>query len=186
MFYGKSDSDVPNQAFFQIPYLLQIANTFNDYMAYFPLDLKTTFTFLDLLDRCFYTLITGTALPENSPLPPHMAVKQLNQTEKVRLKSIIERTRLHCVKNMEDGPTHAQYSEAEVGNMTPAPEHDLEHENPEGETPAEPNNGTGSVNANYNLNEDDEDDDESHEWVLAVTRVYNRSLVELSEQLSAL
>jgi hypothetical protein len=75
----------------QIQYLLQIANTFNEFLwGYYVQgsEWKDVLALVDKLDRCFYSMITE---------------GKVDMTEKVRLKSMIERTRLHLVKLPEFG-----------------------------------------------------------------------------------
>lgn len=75
-----------------------MANSFNDYLASFSPQLRTTLRLLDAFDRCFYTLITGSSVHRLITPSSALSVSSMNMTEKVRLKSVIERTRLHIVK----------------------------------------------------------------------------------------
>lgn len=165
----------------QVQYLLQIANTFNDYLASFQLNLKSTFTFLDVLDRCFYALITGNSANSNStPISTPMASRHFSTTEKVRLNSIIQRTRLHIIKIIEEGPSNVQGDE--MNDMITAAEPSTESvtdKTSRGTTPTTNIMDMGIPNDIYEYEEDDDD----IEWEMAVARVYELSLSEVGEQL---
>lgn len=168
----------------QVQYLLQIANDFNDYLASFQLNLEVTFTFLDVLDRCFYALITGNpANPNSTPISAPMTSRYLSTTEKVRLNSIIQRTRLHMVKIIEDGPSNIQGNEME--DMTMSVEEStgfVRDGTSSGTTPATDISDVprGRDKA---MDQDEDEDDDDIEWEMAVARVYELSLTEVGEQL---
>ncbi|KAH0606713.1 uncharacterized protein H6S33_003547 [Morchella sextelata] len=149
----------------QIHYMLQMANSFNDYLASFPPHLKVTLRLLDTFDRCFYTLITETSADPSTPLPPAFSAYQMNMTEKVRLKSMIERTRLHVVKLLESGRGAPDPLTENAGNFGERNEQiDIDTEN---ETEVD---GCGSY-------ADDE------ELEIEVSKVYDRCMVQLGEGL---
>lgn len=145
--------------------MLQMANSFNDYLASFPPDLKVTLRLLDTFDRCFYTLITGTSADPSTPLPPAFSISQMNMTEKVRLKSMIERTRLHVVKLLESGggaPDPLTENAKFFGERNEQTDIDTENETED--------DGRGSY-------ADDE------ELEIEVSKVYERCMVQLGEGL---
>ena len=163
----------------QIQYLLQIANNFNDYLSSFALDLKVTFTFLDVLDRCFYALITGnSANPDSTPISMPIASTTFSTTEKVRLNSIIQRTRLHLVRIIDEGPSNLPESENPEEHL-PADVDSAPESASGGETPS-----TDITDANMGDNEEDEEEEEEEvEWEMALARIYELSLNEVGEQL---
>jgi Subunit 11 of the general transcription factor TFIIH len=116
---------------------------------------------LDKLDRCFYTLITGLAVDSSTPLSPAFEVYKMNTTEKVRLKSVIERTRLHVI------------TLAEGGNTEPDPP-----------TESVPDIGERDTHVDA-MDEDpmEEGEDEDEDLEIMVAKVYDRSLVEVGESL---
>ncbi|KAG0138053.1 hypothetical protein HOY82DRAFT_546243 [Tuber indicum] len=144
----------------QIQYLLQIANSFNDYISSFPPRFESTLGLLDKLDRCFHSLITGSSA--NSYVPSlALSGSRMNMTERVRLKSIIERTRLHVVGLAE--------------GMMEVPDPPAGEDVP-GVGDQEP--GNSPVDA---LGGDSEEGGEALE--IELSRVYERSLVEIGESL---
>ena len=146
----------------QTHYLLQIANSFNDYISSFPPQLKPTLQLIDKLDRCFYSLATGSAVDTSTPLPSSLAAYRMNMTERVRVRSVIERTRLHVIKLAEgegaapDPPTE---SAPDIGDR--------------GDEEGIAGGASGD--------EDEEDENEALE--IELSRVYDRSLTEIGESL---
>ncbi|PWW75607.1 hypothetical protein C7212DRAFT_297530 [Tuber magnatum] len=145
----------------QTQYLLQIANSFNDYISSFPPRLRSTLRLLDKLDRCFHSLITGSSADSYAPLSPALSGYRMNMTERVRLKSVIERTRLHVVGLAE--------------GMMEAPDPPAEEDVPDvgGRGPED-----SPVDA---LDENSGGEDEALE--IELSKVYERSLVEIGESL---
>ncbi|RPA97534.1 hypothetical protein L873DRAFT_1809582 [Choiromyces venosus 120613-1] len=144
----------------QTPYLLQIANSFNDYISSFSPRFKSTLRLLDKLDRCFHSLITGSSTDSYAPLSPALSGHKMNMTERVRLKSVIERTRLHVVglaEGIMQAPDPPTEDVPDVG--------DRESKN-------------AQVDA---VDEDPEEEDEALE--IELSRVYERSLAEIGETL---
>ncbi|KAF8427539.1 hypothetical protein EV426DRAFT_590529 [Tirmania nivea] len=164
----------------QIQYLLQIANNFNDYLASFQLNLKVTFRFLDVLDRCFYALITGnSANPDTTPISAPMASPHFSMTAKVRLNSIIQRTRLHIIKIVEEGPRNIQGDEiADMPVPAESSTGSVTDETFRGATPA-----TDMDMAMGNNSYEDEEGGGDIEWEMATARIYELSLTEVGEQL---
>ena len=83
----------------QTPYLLTIAlMTCND-MISFPFDPRSTFHLLHKLDLAFYSLLQG-ANPETGETLPGFGGGRggLSVTEKVRIKGLVERTRVAVVE----------------------------------------------------------------------------------------
>lgn len=150
----------------QWPYLLQIADNFNDHLASFTRQLIPTFWLLDKLDCCFYTLVTGQPVEENMILSMASQVGRLNITERVRLRSVVERTRLHMVK-LED-----------VSEIVLRPE--LAAESIGGDA--------RQVQVEMELQEDSLDipDDDREATKIEVARIYERTLVAIDERQTAL
>lgn len=173
----------------QIQYLLQIANSFNDYLASFPLNLKATFTFIDVLDRCFHSLITGhSADPYSTPISAAMT-SHISTTEKVRLNSIIQRTRLHVVKIIEEGPSNIPGRETEEAIPDTLSTESVTDGTSRSTTPATDITDI-SVGSNDNQGAEGQDEDENEdgdldeeEWEMAIARLYELSLYEVGEQL---
>ncbi|KAA8894407.1 hypothetical protein FN846DRAFT_974203 [Sphaerosporella brunnea] len=148
----------------QVQYLLQIANSFNEYLAGYQINNEQewydVFALLDKLDRCFYELITTRTTDR--------AV--MNMTEKVRLKSVVERTRIHVVKLSECG----------------------DRETPDPQTPRAKDVGVkGEVGPPTSTDADEMDvdqdgeykDDDDLTWEIDVASVYERTLQEIGDEL---
>lgn len=172
----------------QIAYLLQIANNFNEYLASFTPHFPSIFSFLDTLDRSFYSLITGQpSSPVGSPISEPMSKHRLSTTEKVRLKSIIERTRLHVVKIMEEGPSNMEdmdiptESDPHIHNpLSPSSERDTVQDATRDGLLEGENRGRDSGD---NGEEDEEDEDEDVDIEMLVAKIYERCLFEVGESL---
>ncbi|KAG0638571.1 hypothetical protein HOY80DRAFT_1047252 [Tuber brumale] len=144
----------------QTQYLLQIANSFNDYISSFPPRFESALGLLDKLDRCFHSLITGPSAGSYAPLSPALSGSRMSMTERVRLKSVIERTRLHVVglaEGMEAPDPPTEEDVPDVGDRKP---------------------GHSLIDA---LDGGSEEGGEALE--LELSRVYERSLVEIGESL---
>ncbi|KAK9347204.1 hypothetical protein V1522DRAFT_435131 [Lipomyces starkeyi] len=88
IWYSVSTTSTP---FIQSQYLLRIADDLNDSIPSLPIALPDkVFSFLRKLDKIFYKLIVG-------DIPSH---KRMSNTEKARLESIVERTRVDIVTVM--------------------------------------------------------------------------------------
>ncbi|KAJ2898325.1 meiotic recombination dmc1 [Zalerion maritima] len=95
----------------EVPYMLSVADEFIKYAKDFPPSPGPTFQHLHKLDFCFASMLAGKNLNTNVPLP---AKDFLTATDMVRLKGIVERTRLEVVplfgyldmdENDDDGTT---------------------------------------------------------------------------------
>ncbi|KAJ8100975.1 hypothetical protein POJ06DRAFT_85479 [Lipomyces tetrasporus] len=88
IWYSVSSTSTP---FIQSQYLLRIADDLNDSLPSLPINSpEKVFLFLRKLDKIFHKLIVG-------DVPSH---KRMNNTEKMRLESIVERTRVDIVAVM--------------------------------------------------------------------------------------
>lgn len=87
-------ADNVNTAAIEVPYMLRIADEFLRYAQEFPSSPGPTFQLLHKLDFCFASMVAGKNLDTSAWLP---AQPFLGMTEMVRLKGIVERTRLEIV-----------------------------------------------------------------------------------------
>ena len=89
----------------QIPYLLSIALLVVSYLPSFPPAPRTMFSLLTKLDTAFVSLLTGQDVETGEPLPGMIGgmKRGLSGTEKVRLKSLVEKTRVVVVEVMNTG-----------------------------------------------------------------------------------
>jgi len=83
----------------QTPYLLTIALTACNDLVSFPFDPRPTFRLLHKLDLAFYSLLQGTNAETAETLPGFEGGRgNLSTTEKVRMRGLVERTRVAVVE----------------------------------------------------------------------------------------
>ncbi|KAK4173665.1 hypothetical protein QBC36DRAFT_53347 [Triangularia setosa] len=105
-------SGTPN---LQIPYLLNIASDFNDWLqtpTSFSVSHKTSptaiFTTLSKLDHCFASLLSGRDFVTSEPLPGFSIASSptggsgMSRTDMVRLKSTVQQTRVVVVEVLDN------------------------------------------------------------------------------------
>lgn len=165
----------------QTQYLLQVASSLNEYLPGYTLgteDWRSVFVLLDKLDRCFHALVTA------------QVGGGLNMTEKVRLRSLVEATRLHVVKLLESGGSEALGAPTECGSrLEPRAEDWME---------GPPTPDTMTAAETDSDSEDDMDTDEESpeakeslqdeddlEWEIEVSRIYARTLQEIGDDLAS-
>ncbi|KAF2273455.1 uncharacterized protein EI97DRAFT_383565 [Westerdykella ornata] len=148
----------------QVPYLLNIARSLTEYLPLFPASPKATFRLLDKLDLAFSSLLQGKDADKGEPLPGFENGRTVSITDKVRLKGIVDRTRLVVVRTLGDELVDEE-GEALVR-----------------EDEAMPNDDTVKFEGFENNDSDDEEDDE--DWKEAqIGRVYERTIGELGDVL---
>lgn len=157
----------------QIPYLLNIANEFTEWVVKFPPQPEPLFTVLNKLDYCFASLLAGQDIDSKETLPgfENGIRGVVTKTDMVRCKSIVEQTRVVIVEVMSKQPDEND------GNDESETEDETEKEVTEAETDTEGNysaaESTGFVDPNW-----EDPDDELH---MDVARVYEKTLVQLGE-----
>lgn len=103
-----------------MPYLLSLALLVVSYIPSFPAAPRTMFRVLGKLDYAFASLIQGRDLDSGELLPGCERGSGVSGTAKVRIKSIVERTRVVVVEAMSTGdfeqeePEEDEESEAEM------------------------------------------------------------------------
>lgn len=95
----------------QIPYLLTLALLAVNYIPGFSAAPRTMFRLLDKLDSAFASLIQGKDIETGEPLPGMNGRKGMTGTEKVRIKSLVERTRVTVVELMNKGDYEEEMDE---------------------------------------------------------------------------
>jgi len=110
------------------------------------------FRLLGKLDRAFASLLQGRDVETGEPLPGSERGAVVSSTQKVRMKSIVERTRL-CVIEVMDNKDFDYTTEDE----------------PE----------TGDEDGIDDL--DDDDIDGGAGWEMEIAKVYDRTIVELGD-----
>ncbi|KAI9664113.1 MAG: hypothetical protein M1821_007604 [Bathelium mastoideum] len=139
----------------QITFLLNVAFLVQTYIPNLPRAPKVMFRLLDKLDIAFASLLQGCDLESGETLPGFETGRGVTGTEKVRIKSIADNSRVAVVHVMNQ-ETPSLDSETEEAYDT----------------------------ASY-TDEDPMDDDPSGEsdFAMNIARVYDRTIVELGDQL---
>lgn len=103
----------------QVPYLLNIALAFNNYLPSFPPVPRPTFALLRKLDHCFASLLIGYDVKTKEPLPgftstvDNTAKSRFSRTDMVRCKSLADETRMLVAVVMSGEVDVVDYAEDE-------------------------------------------------------------------------
>ncbi|KAL8671606.1 MAG: hypothetical protein Q9168_003896 [Polycauliona sp. 1 TL-2023] len=145
----------------QITFLLTIALTVMTSLPCFPFMPRPTFQLLQKMDLMFASLLKGVSAETGEPLPgSETGRSKLSTTEKVRMRGIVERTRIAVVEIAGKDGSLADVATAAQSRMT-----DTEDD--------------------FNMTTEDDDvdalEDESspRRWEMDIARVYERTIVEL-------
>jgi len=138
----------------QTPYLLTLALLVVSYFPSFPAAPRTMFRLLDKLDTAFASLLTGKDLETGDALPGFANRRGLSGTEKVRIKSLVERTRVAVVEVMKKG--------------------EYEEDNAEDDATEDEDDSNDMADIDY---------DASTDYAMEVAKVYDKTLVELGDTL---
>src|ERR1700761_184162 len=90
----------------QVPYLLTLASLVTQYLPSFPAAPRATFKLLSKLDLAFASLLQGRHVETGEALPGFERGKVVSGTEKVRMKSLVDQTRMtviHVIGNVGGG-----------------------------------------------------------------------------------
>ncbi|GAB7364736.1 hypothetical protein MBLNU230_g5535t1 [Neophaeotheca triangularis] len=146
----------------QIPYLITLALLLADIVRAMPPTPRAMFKTLDQLDRVFASLLTARDVQTGIPLPGFDRGRGVSGTEKVRIRSLVERTRVSVAEVVGGGGEEAEEEEAGVGDET-----------------------DGELVLEGDRLEEDDGVEEQESWDVAVSRVYDRTVVELGGSLEA-
>ncbi|KAK7718842.1 hypothetical protein SLS57_005952 [Botryosphaeria dothidea] len=144
-----------------IAYLLTLADLVNEYMKGFPVSPAPLFRTLEKLDHAFASLLQGRDVETGEELPGFEGGRKVNATEKVRINSMVHYARSAVVEVM----------------LRHDPEMDDEEEEEEtaGESGAEVDMEEAE---DYGIN------DVEGTWDMKTAKVYDRTLVELGDELT--
>ncbi|KZL83026.1 meiotic recombination protein dmc1 [Colletotrichum incanum] len=147
----------------QIPFLLNIASDFTQWIDAFPPSPKATFSVLKKLDHCFASLLTGRDIETNDTLPGFENGMRagMSTTDMVRCRSSVEQTRLVIVEVISKEPDEGD-----------------EMEEDESETDATRGNDTENDDAIGSVWDGDDDG-----FYMDAARVYEHTIVQLGEKL---
>ncbi|KAF4556077.1 Hypothetical protein D9617_1g079520 [Elsinoe fawcettii] len=141
----------------QIPYLISIALLVNTMIPAFPASPKQLFRVLSKLDHAFASLLQARDVDSGEPLPGFSTGRKVSTTEKVRIKSLIERTRISVTNAVATGDFEDEEEEDDT-------EEDLEGD---------------LILDDIDVPNAAENDD----WNMDVARVYDKTLVEIGDTL---
>ncbi|KAF2180396.1 hypothetical protein K469DRAFT_714775 [Zopfia rhizophila CBS 207.26] len=142
----------------QVAYLLSIALLITDFLPELPPSPRATLRLLDKMDHAFSSLLQGKDIDAGEQLPGFENGWRVSMTEKVRLKSLVDRTRLIVVEALSEDRKVEEDDEVETE----------EEEMDDGV-------GVGNGNGLGDMEEDEE------EW--GIGKVYERTIGELGELL---
>ncbi|KAL6714069.1 hypothetical protein ACLMJK_008563 [Lecanora helva] len=148
----------------QTPYLLTIALTTCSYLPSFSFSPRATFRLLHKLDLAFCSLLQGINVETNEQLPGFEGGRgKVSTTEKVRMRSLVERTRIAVVDAADkDGSTIDGQSAAQSEDDFVADTDDDEDDEMEG----------SRLDGNHGR------------WEMEIARTYERTIMELGMALS--
>ncbi|KAF6226253.1 hypothetical protein HO133_009119 [Letharia lupina] len=149
----------------QTPYLLTIALTSCTCLAPFPFSPRPTFHLLHKLDMAFYSLLQGANAETGEILSGFEGGRgKLSTTEKVRMRSLVERTRVAAVEVAGKGGSVTDTESVAQSSMET--EDDFTTDNDEDDIMEEM-----QVNGNHGR------------WEMEIARVYEKTIVELGVSL---
>jgi hypothetical protein len=157
----------------QIPYLINLAMLLSTMVAGMPANPEQLFRLLDKLDHAFASLLQGRDVDTGERLPGFLNRRGVSGTEKVRIRSLIERTRRCVMESMKSADLDDMYEpdEQDETDDTDQDKMDTDGDSPlEGELILEGDN-TCSVR------------EPEETWEMQIARVYDRTMVELGESL---
>ncbi|KAH7079937.1 hypothetical protein BKA63DRAFT_230992 [Paraphoma chrysanthemicola] len=155
----------------QIPYLLNVAVLIAEFLPFFPhseRSAQATFQLLSKLDEAFASLLIGHDTASGEPLPGFENGRSVSTTDKVRLKGIVDRTRLTVVRVMSGESVVGE--ESDVGEAMDT------------DTEGKESRRQETVQfEGFDNNDDDEEDGEDEER--SIGSVYEKTIGELGDVL---
>jgi len=159
----------------QIPYLLNLAVLTADFLPLFDSSTRSaqaTFRLLSKLDYAFSSLLTGHDTATGEFLPGFGNGRTVTTTDKVRLKGVVDRTRLTVTRVMSGDSVVGD--EGDIGEAMDT--------DTEGEAEAEAGGRQGTVT--FEGFEDNDGDEEDEDWEeRGVASVYEKTIGELGDVL---
>jgi hypothetical protein len=157
-----------------MPYLLNMAVLTTEFLPLFPASTpstRATFSLLEKLDYAFSSLLTGLDTATGESLPGFEYGRSISTTDKVRLKGIVDRTRLTVVRVM--GGESVVGDDGDVGEPMDT--------DTEGEGSAPTTRDKSTVSFEGFENEDDEEDEDWEERNIG--SVYEQTIGKLGDVL---
>jgi hypothetical protein len=154
----------------QIPYLISLALLLTTIIAGMPANPKQLFRVLAKLDHAFASLLQGKDVDSGERLPGFENRRGVSGTEKVRIRSLIERTRRSVMESLKSGELDDAYESDEEDNDNDERMDTDGDDGLEGELVLE---GDGPYAPGH----------EEESWEMQIARVYDRTMVELGDSL---
>lgn len=149
----------------QVPYLISLALLLTTIIAGMPANPKQLFRLLAKLDHAFASLLQEKDVESGERLPGFENRRGVSGTEKVRIRSLVERTRRSVIESLKSGEMEEMSDEETEDKMETDGENDLDGELIlEGDGPYAPGQ-------------------EEESWEMQIARVYDRTMVELGDSL---
>lgn len=149
-----------------IPYLINIALLLSTMIAGMPANPKQMFRVLGKLDHAFVSLLQAKDIDTGERLPGFENRRGVSGTEKVRMRSLVERTRRCVTESLKSGELEEMYDLDGDGDKMDEETQD-DHE---GDLILE---GDGPYQT-----------EEEESWEMQIARVYDRTMMELGETLA--
>lgn len=148
----------------QVPYLLNLGLVLSTIVASMPPTPKSLFKVIGKLDHAYASLLQGRDVDTGEALPGFSGRRGVSGTEKVRIRSLVERTRVGVMEAFKRG--EFEYEEPEVVEVE---DEDRMDTDTDGELVLEGG--------------DDLDEEEDESWDMSLAKVYDRTIVELGDSL---
>lgn len=149
----------------QVPYLLNLGLMLGNIVASMPPTPRSLFRVIGKLDHCFASLLQGRDIETGEALPGFEGRRRgVSGTEKVRIRSLVERTRVGVMEAFKRG--EFEFEGPEMEEQAGEDGMDIDRD---GELVLE-GDGFG-------------DDDEEDSWDMQLAKVYDRTVVELGDSL---
>ncbi|SMQ49748.1 unnamed protein product [Zymoseptoria tritici ST99CH_3D1] len=146
----------------QVPYLISIALLVGNVVQAMPPTPRSLFRTLGKLDHAFASLLQGRDVETGERLPGFEGIRGVSGTEKVRIRSLVERTRVNIVEAFKKGEFEVEDKEEK--------DEDRMDTDTDGELVLEGG-------------EDDMDEEEDDSFDMQIARVYDKTVVELGDSL---
>lgn len=146
----------------QVPYLISLALLLSTIISGMPPSPKRLFRLIGKLDRAFASLLQGRDVETGETLPGFQSRRGISGTEKVRIRSLVERTRISVMEAFKRG----EFDLEDVEDEDDGDEMDVDME------------------GELVLEGDDFDVDEDDDWDMALAKVYDQTIVELGDSLA--
>jgi hypothetical protein len=149
----------------QVPYLINIALLVGNVVQSMPPTPRSLFRTLGKLDHAFASLLQGKDVESGRRLPGYEGMRGVSGTEKVRIRSLVERTRKEVLEAFKRGEFEAE---------------EMEDEKERGDGMDTDTDGELVLEGDDDSGEEEEVDDS---FDMQIARVYDKTVVELGDSL---